>query len=227
MDLRTAERLFLKQLDRAGVYKRLERRAARTGMKKQIVAWDALKGAELLKDRGLPRRAQPLGLAHRRGLLRLNGEPDHFKGLILGAAPPIFVEPEARRQHGAHRVIDRTEKALTHKERKFDLLLRQNRLLIQQGEDSLELLVVAAVIRDGEDDALASAVAAGKRDVNAHTGSGALGKLVRDQIVIGLVKPVCCGRDRDFRNHPGHARFSSRAVIVSVNNQRSMLSLPV
>ena len=197
-------------------------------MKQQIVAGYTLKGAELLEDRSLTRRPQPLCLAHGSSLLRLNGEPDHFKGLILGAAPPIFVEPEACRQHGAHRVIDRAEKALTHKEGEFDLLLCQNRLLIQQGEDSLELLVVTAMIRDGEDDSLASAVAPRrKRDVNAHTGSGALRKFVRDQVVVGLVKPVCCGRDRDFRNHPGHARFSSRAVIVSVNNQRSMLSLPV
>ena len=205
--LRAAKDLTVRELHKPGLLQRLERGALRPGVAQQITRRQCFKRAQHFQQRRLLRGAATLCLCCCRGVSRRNAQARHFDRLVLHEALAVVVEPQPSGQHGAGGGVHRAEKPVAHEKRELYHVRTEHGAVVRHGDYGLDLFI-AAVLRHGEDDAFTAAIALAERDEHAHTGLDAFAQLLRDEVVIRSVYPICSGGNRNFRKSTGHCGLS-------------------
>ena len=207
VNFRAAKGFPVIQFHKAGVHQRFQRLAGGAGKVQQFPAGQTFKTAKLIQQVGLMGGTEPFIGGNDGSILRRQAKPCHFDGFIADFAATIPIKPKAGREHGLDGAVDGAEKALTHEQGQLDLLLAQNRRIVQHGGDGLQLFVIA-VIAEGKNNALAAPVAPGEGHIHPHPRNSLILQFRRDKVIIGPVNPVCCGGNRNFCYAYGHGRFS-------------------
>ena len=204
---------YLHELDEPLSFKALEALARGAGEVCEFLRRGLAELGEKPEQLGLRRGLFRLLLSLRERLLGRDGEPGELRRPVAGKAP------HARREHGAHGLVERAEEAGFHPLGELEEALLNERLPVLDGADLLEALRLT--LSDGEDEALGLPVAARERDFYAHSGLRPRLESGGNGIVVELVDGEGRGiyGDRSDKGHGGlHVLLADGSAVLALGD---------